>query len=572
MKTSIKITTRTALLAWLVTIVTLAIFALAIIPQQNRTFQENLKSKAYGTTVALRDVVSTAVVNEDFSSVIDHCTEMLKGDPSIDFIVLTRNDGFSLIHERNGWRNVPLDDSWRPADRKPVSGIENIPFFNRRVYHLAQPFDYSGISWGWIHVGLSLDAYERSAASLYHRTALLALVCTVLGLAASIFYAKYLVRPILDLQRVVRQIADGDLTVRASTSQSDELGQLAASINTMTEALLLRDCTLKQANETLEQRVAERTRELSKQVAARELAHHELEQAQRRLMQLSREAGMAEVATGVLHNVGNVLTSINISANLLRDTLTNSPNLALLKQVTDLMRAQAGDLSRFLASDTRGQLVPALIIELVDQILTANTANAKETSYLIENIDHIKQIVATQQSYAKPSGVIQSIAPAELFEEAIRIAKASANRHGITVTRHFSDTANIETDRHQVLQILVNFLTNAIQAVKLRPPGQRAITFHLATAKDQVRFTVEDNGVGIPAENLQKIFRHGFTTRKDGHGFGLHSGALAARSLGGRVDVHSDGTDLGSRFTLELPAQSTNLGIATPADKTSESP
>ena len=554
MKRSINITTRTALLAWLVSIITLAIFTLAIIPEQNRTFQENLRSKAYGTTVSLRDVAASAVVNEDFSSVIDHCTEMLKGDASIDYIVLTRNDGFSLVHERSGWRSIPLSNEWLPANHKPDNGIGVVPFFNRRVYHFSQPFDYSGINWGWIHIGLSLDSYDRSVTSLYRRTALLALLCTVLGLVASIFYAKHLVRPILDLQRVVGRVADGDLSARASTEQKDELGELATSVNSMTEALLLRDRTLKEANESLEHRVVERTRELQDQITARELAHRELEEAQRRLMQLSREAGMAEVATGVLHNVGNVLTSINISANILRDTITSHPRLALLKQTTDLMRSQGDTLPRFLNEDPRGQLVPALIIELVDQILANNANNSKEIGHLLENVDHIKQIVATQQNYAKSGGVIQNIAPNELFEEAARIAKASANRHGIVVIREFADIAKIETDRHQVLQILVNFISNAIQAVKPRLAGERRIVLRLDKTTDHVRFTVEDNGVGIPPENIPKIFRHGFTTSKDGHGFGLHSGALAARTLGGRLHVHSDGPDRGARFSVDLPA------------------
>jgi signal transduction histidine kinase len=492
-------------------------------------------------------------VNEDFSSVVDHCTEMLKGDASIDYIVLTRNDGFSLVHDHTGWRSIPVANEWLPGTGKPDNGIGNVPFFNRRAYHFSQPFDYSGINWGWIHIGLSLDSYDRSVAGLYRRTLLMALVCTILGLLASIFYAKHLVRPIIDLQRVVGRVADGDLSARASADQSDEIGHLATSVNRMTEALLLRDHTLKEANENLESRVAERTRELQNQIAARERAHRELEEAQRRLMQLSREAGMAEVATGVLHNVGNVLTSINISANLLRDSITNSNRLGLLKQATDLMRAQGDTLPHFLAEDPRGRLVPSLVIELVDQILTHNENDAKEFSHLLENVDHIKQIVATQQNYAKSGGVIQNISPSELFEEAARIAKASVNRHGITIAREFSDVTKVETDRHQVLQILINFISNAIKAVKPRPAGERNISLRLENTSSHVCFTVEDNGVGIPAENIQKIFRHGFTTRKDGHGFGLHSGALAAHSLGGTLHVHSDGIDRGARFSLALP-------------------
>jgi methyl-accepting chemotaxis protein len=301
------ITLRTALLSWLVAIVTLLLFVVALLPQQKRTFLEALRSKAYGVTVSLRDVAAGAVVNEDYSSVVDHCTEMLKGDPAIDYIVITRNDGFSLVHDRGAWNSKTLGAAWRPTPRTPAGRIETVDLFNRRVYAYSQPFDYSGIEWGWIHVGLSLDAYDRNIAGLYQQTALLAVVCVLFSLGVSMVYAKRLVRPILSLQQIVQRVAGGDLSARATVERTDELGHLAASVNTMTEALLRRDRILQEANESLEQRVHARTRELQDQVVARERANRDLADAQRRLMQLSREAGMAEVATGVLHNVGNVL-------------------------------------------------------------------------------------------------------------------------------------------------------------------------------------------------------------------------------------------------------------------------
>lgn len=548
-----KITWRTALLAWLITTATIATFTLAIIPEQKRIFQANLQSKAYGIAVSLRNITATAVVSEDYSSVVDQCMDMLKGDDSIKYIILTRNDGFSLIHERSGWRTLTLSNDWFHPEGKTLGSMQVMPLLKQPTYNFAEPFSYSGVNLGWIHVGLSLDAYDRSVRSVYLRTGLLAFVFTLLSLGGMILYARYLVAPILNLQGVVGRIAAGDLSARASTRRTDELGQLAASVNTMTEALLLRDRTLKETNETLEQRVAARTSELETQIAAREHAHRELEDAQRRMMQLAREAGMAEVATGVLHNVGNVLTSINISANLLRDEITTRPRINLLKQTADLMRDQGANLSLYLTQDARGKLVPLLIIELVEQIINECDSSVKELSHLLENLDHIKQIVAAQQNHAKSGGLIQSIAPTELFEEAIRINRVSAQRHGITLTREFADLPKIETDHHQILHILVNFIGNAIQAVKPRHAGDRRVGLRLDKSGPNILFVVKDNGVGIPPENIQKIFGHGFTTRKDGHGFGLHSGALAARALGGKLHVYSDGLDQGSRFTLELP-------------------
>ncbi|MFT3782273.1 MAG: ATP-binding protein [Nibricoccus sp.] len=548
-----KITWRTALLGWLITTATVVAFALALIPEQKRVFQENLQSKAYGVAVSLRNITSAAVVNEDYSSVVDQCVEMLKGDRSISYIILTRNDGFSLIHDRSGWRTLTLSDVWLPTRRTTRTSMGPTLLFQRPSFNFSEPFSYSGIEWGWIHVGLSLDTYDQSVRRVYFQTGLLALVFTVIGLGVMILYARYLLKPILDLQDVVRQVAEGDLSARASTDRTDELGQLARSVNSMTEALLRRDRALKETNETLEQRVQERTRALQDQIAAREAANRELAEAQRQLMQLSREAGRAEVATGVLHNVGNVLNSINISANLIQNGLTESPRLEVLKQVGELMQAQGASLPQFLASDPRGQLVPSLLMEIARQLPQDHHAIAKEAAQLIHNVDHVKQIVSAQQGFAKAGGLLQAVKPIELFEEALKITHGSFVRHEVQLNRHFEEVPPLQTDRHLVMQILVNFTTNAVQAVKPLDPAERQIDLYLSSRSGMVEFSVRDNGIGIASEDLKKIFHHGFTTRKDGHGFGLHSGALAAQTLGGEIKVESRGPGLGARFTLVLP-------------------
>jgi signal transduction histidine kinase/CheY-like chemotaxis protein/HAMP domain-containing protein len=205
---------------------------------QKRTYLENLESKAQGVVASLQNVTSGAVVNDDFSSVVDYCTEVLKGDPALDCVIITKNDGFSVIIERTQWRfETKAGAVWRPQQRAVTSGIGQMPLFQRRVFFYHQPFDYSGIQWGWIHVGLSLQNYDRSVAAMYQRTGILAIFCIALSLLASVVYAKHLVHPILRLQQVVQQVAGGDLTVRAAVHRGDELGVLATSINAMTDAL-----------------------------------------------------------------------------------------------------------------------------------------------------------------------------------------------------------------------------------------------------------------------------------------------------------------------------------------------
>jgi signal transduction histidine kinase len=264
-------------------------------------------------------------------------------------------------------------------------------------------------------------------------------------------------------------------------------------------------------------------------------------------------AGMAQVATGVLHNVGNVLNSVNLSTHIIRDALASHPRFALLKQTGDLLSVQGDNLDRFMVEDDRGRLIPKLIIGLSTEITAVHTQLLREAEQLIGHVDHVKQIVAMQQNYAKAGGVIQSLPPSEIFEDALRLVHSSVQRHGVTIERLFSPTPMIQTDRHQVIQILVNFIANAVQAIKAGSEYPRKIILELSCDGARIHFVVTDNGVGIPSDDLELIFSHGFTTRKDGHGFGLHSGALAAKNLGGTVQVASAGLGQGARFSLSLP-------------------
>jgi signal transduction histidine kinase len=727
------ITLRIALLAWLVTLVTVAIFVALTIPEQKRTFVEHLESKANGVAVSIRDVAAGAVVNEDYGALVEHCMQILKGDKSIDYLVITKNNGESWIHEKTGWRYNQLPVEWHPLTRVPGSGIGVVPEFHRRVFHYSQPFDYSGIQWGWIHVGLSLETYDHSVATVYRRTGVLALVCVLVSLIASGLYARLLVRPILNLQSVVRQIARGDLSARAVIHSGDEVELLADSFNTMADSLLQRDnilgsvqfasqqflattdwrtvaaeiltrigqaaevsrayifenhagpngnllmsqrfmyaapgnvlpnfeltrqnipwnqpglealeeclkhrrvfsgntresrpaqkallakrniqsfilvpiwvenvwwgylgfddCAhervwtdaevdslraladmlgaaiarqraqdaLIEAKLTLEQRVSERTRELQEQVAAKEKAHTELAAAQQELIIASREAGMAEVATGVLHNVGNVLNSVNVSTTLIREKL-NQSEISTLVLLRGLLQEHKADLAAYLTDDPKGRLVPGFIIQLSGRLESERAALLAEHDHLARNVEHIKEIVSMQQNYARVSGFREQVSISNLLDDALQLNIAGLKRHGVTVIRQYSKVPQLTVDKHKVLQILVNLIHNAKYALDASGNLDKRLTVGISVNGDnRVKVTVEDNGVGILPENLTRVFSHGFTTRKHGHGFGLHSGANAAREMGGQLTAHSEGAGKGALFTLELPLEAQRNGEA----------
>lgn len=314
-----------------------------------------------------------------------------------------------------------------------------------------------------------------------------------------------------------------------STSDVQTLATIAGPLAVSVENALL--------YERLEQRVAEQTRELR--------------ETQQQLISTARRAGMAEIATNVLHNMGNILNSVNVEADLLRSRLHES-RLSGVARLAALMDENAGDPVAFMKSD-KGRLLPGYLRELGEVLQRERAEMLDRIGRLASSVEHIKNVVATQQAFAGSSVFTEKLLPAELVDEALRMTGDSLRRHRVEVMKEVEELAPVVLDKTRALQILVNLITNARQALEGVAEGSRALHVRMSAEEGLLRIRVRDWGCGIAPENLSRIFSHGFTTRRAGHGFGLHSSALAAGEMGGRLTVHSDGPGTGATFTLDLP-------------------
>jgi len=288
-------------------------------------------------------------------------------------------------------------------------------------------------------------------------------------------------------------------------------------------------------------------------ITERKEAEIQLERLNQDLMKASREAGIAEMATSVLHNVKNVINSINVSAGIIADQLQKSKSANLTK-VTALLREHAGDLGSFLTEHPQGKLLPDYLEKLASRLVMEHATVLEELQQFEKNVQHIKNIVTMQQGYAKLSGATEKARPDDLMEDSLRIVAAGLARQGIQVIREIdAHLPEITVEKHKVLQILVNFIRNAKHACQASDRPDRKLVLQVTNGGEFIHFVIRDNGIGIPPENLSRLFEHGFTTKKEGHGFGLHSAVLAVRQLGGDIQVHSDGVGKGATFSLKLP-------------------
>ncbi|MRV73524.1 GHKL domain-containing protein [Duganella sp. FT92W] len=345
-----------------------------------------------------------------------------------------------------------------------------------------------------------------------------------------------------ELQRASGRVRQHRIYLLALSVALSGLLLYAAGCLLRSHAIINRyNARLQQANDTLERRVSERTQQL--------------EEAQSQLVAAAREAGKAEIATNVLHNVGNVLNSVSVSATLLQQQIKASRGGGLDMAVA-LMREHGDGLGRFLDDDERGRCLPGYLEGLALVLRTERETMTAEVAQLNGCVDHVKEIVAAQQAHAGSACMFEQCSVDEVLEQAVSMSAVSLARHGITIIQDVAALPPVSMDRHRVLQILVNLISNARRATERVPERTPRIVLRLrAVDGEMLRIDVVDNGEGILPENLARIFSHGFTTHKDGHGFGLHSCILAAREMGGGLRVHSDGAGRGATFTLELPTR-----------------
>ncbi|PXW99389.1 histidine kinase/DNA gyrase B/HSP90-like ATPase [Sphaerotilus hippei] len=450
--------------------------------------------------------------------------------------------------------------SWQPglmvahigADAITAAAYSTIPFHLLKLVRERKDLQFS---WVFVLFGLFIMAcgatHVMSLWTLWFPDYLASAVVKVITALASVGTALVLV-PLIpkaialpgpaqwqavndDLRQQVEERSKAEAEVRRLN------GELEARVQQRTAELQVANDHLSALHGELEERVRQRTAELR--------------QAQAELIDSARQAGMAEIATNVLHNVGNVLNSVNVSAGVITQQLRQS-KLPGLGRAVGLLQEHEGDLAPFLTDTEQGRRLPGYLARLSVVLVDEQRAMGDELGQMGRSIEHIKDIVATQQAYAGGSSSLVATRVEQLIDDALRMNAGALSRHQITVVRQIEPMPELLIDKHKVLQILINLISNAKQAMDTENSRGHCLTLaaHI-TADQRLCIRVADEGDGISPEHLTRIFAHGFTTRANGHGFGLHSCVVAAREMDGSLVARSDGPGLGATFTLEVPAR-----------------
>jgi len=353
-------------------------------------------------------------------------------------------------------------------------------------------------------------------------------------------------RPLTNFARVFKDVSEGksDLNVRLKANTQNEIGELAAAFNTMAEKIELTTTDLKNAesalresNLDLEKRVIDRTKELK--------------EAQTMALESAHAAGMAEISTGMLHNIGNIVNSVNISTEELAE-ITASLKVKELNKANQLLQEQLPNLAHFFTEDPRGKALISYYSTLGEAFKLSQDKQTQEILRMRKQLSLINDVISTQQQYAKKDLYLEVISLKELLEDVLNLQEKTLENHHIQIIKNIpKDDFLVKIQRVKIAHVLMNLIKNAIEAMESIPADERILTLTIERlTNSEVCIKVIDKGCGISQENLTKIFIHGFTTKQTGHGFGLHSCANAMTEIGGRLEVNSPGPNQGAEFVM----------------------
>lgn len=519
--------------------------SLILIEYHNRNQNQKFKDFSKTIGVSLSHFYQRAIAEIEIGKIVIHNSEVVKINPKILYICVRLNDYDRVIlNNYNGkWQEMDVFAVDMPMNTgRIVSSNRNklLPDTDLDIYEYLYPIIQNDTELGWFLIGVDI-----SEDRIEFENFLMAILSFEIGLffilvLISYVFTKKITSPIIQLHEGVKQFARGEKNVAVSITAKNELFDLGQSFNQMTKRIA-------EINEELELKVNERTKELEESI-------EKLKMAQEQAQEAAMHAGMAEIATNVLHNVGNVLNSVNVSAGTIKDILFTS-NLNNLPKVSNLIIQNKNNIGDYLGQDPRGKLIPEYLVELSKEITQEKETLRAELDRLIIKINNIKEIIILQQDYASRSEIKEKVNLKELINDSIVITGLNTIKTKINLNLKLEELPRQSLNKHKVVQILVNLLKNSKEALlDYKMDQDRNITIELKKNNENTfQIRVSDNGPGVDAKNLEHLFRHGFTTKKTGHGFGLHSAANDAKKMGGQLYCESEGIGKGATFIFELP-------------------
>ena len=579
-------------------LVIILLFSLMMVPQVNRSILKSLDSQAKSLSASIAEVCGNAFVTGDYSFVVDHSMQVLRGATDIKYIIIVRHDGLSMIHAGEKWeQRVKADPKWNPAGGSLYQGsILFSDIVKQKVFHYTFPLKFSGIDWGLLHIGLSLSGYESAMSNMYRIILLLGLFCFAIATTISFFFARRLTSPILLLRDTADRIVQGDLSARAKISSGDEVEELASSFNRMTDTILqsqtdiisahdytqnilrsmaeclivlLPDKTIEMVNKTTLELLGYKEEELIGQPVEMIFDQYDGFLDANGTESLFHKNLMANKEEYFITKEGKIIPVL-FSASLMQARAGIAPGIVCValditerkktEEILEKSRREAVAASRakseFLANMSHEIRTPmngvlGMIDLLIHTKLSAEQKGFADTAYtsakamlsLLNDILDLSKIEAGKLEIEYIEFDLR-----EKLKEVIDLFSVRAKYKNIPL--HYITERSIPStvggDPVRLRQVLINLVGNAI---KFTDSGEIIVRVKLLEEHDKemlYSFEVTDTGIGISPEASQRIFdsftqADASTTRKHGGtGLGLSISRQLIKLMGGTIGVESE--------------------------------
>jgi signal transduction histidine kinase len=402
---------------------------------------------------------------------------------------------------------------------------------------------------------------NEAVANLRTHTTYITLAAIIVGLSFSTAISQSVASRVGRLVQAMMRVERGSFSEELRATGNDEIDVLTRQFNSMVQRLAQHDATIRDLNVNLERKVEERTlslrllhAELDQRNTELETALTDVKQMQSQLVEVAHRAGMTEIAAGVLHNVGNVLNSVNVSVSVINDNVRKS-KVASVARVAALMKQHSAAFAA--GGESKIERLPEYLGLLAESLAEEQRQVESELSNLLEKVQHIKNIINAQQNYTRRVCFRESIDVHNLIEDLLNMHQAAIVQNAVAVERDFVPLPKITIEKSKLLQVLDNLIKNALESITATPRDSHVLRITSKSTAGELSISVADSGHGITEDRLKCIFRFGFTTKTNGNGFGLHSAAIAMNEMGGSIRVHSAGAGQGATFTITLPMNAT---------------
>ena len=497
-----------------------AIFVLSHVREQRDALIDVMHSKSRTVAKSIALVTSDAMVTEDYSFIVEHTQSVLQDNDEFVYILVTKRNGETIRATAEAWNvmaELPENVAKMQKNREDVSEIIQSSLYPEAVYHMSYPVIFSGIEWGWVAIGLSLDRYHERIDVLYRDSAILLGMVLFASILFSYILARWLVGPIVELNLAAKRVSSGDLSTRVDVNSADEIGELAGSFNAMVEALEDSNRTMRSYNVELERRVEERTealnrlnRELDTRVKSESLKRAEQE---RMLIQQSRFAAMGEMIGNIAHQWRQPLNAI-----------------ALLLQNIQF-------------AHEFGKLDKEFIERSVEK-------GQRLTTTMSQTIDDFR-------NFFKPNRAQEAFRISDALNTAFEIMRSALENHGIMIVTEVDEELCVVGFPNEFSQVLLNILNNAKDALDTQEETMRRIDVRVFSKGEDACIEIEDSAGGISEGIIEKVFDPYFTTKDEGKGTGIGlymSKMIIETNMHGRLDVRN--TPTGALFSISMKRES----------------